>query len=76
MVPCKLALTVKLSRLCFHFTHTLGFQDGEQASNVFKNKYAGPDFCNNPQSFWPEIAIIAAAFSVPGEAEGLAGESG
>ena len=40
--------------------------------NVFTQDPSGPDFLDKPKNFWPEVAVIFLACSLPGSAEGLA----
>lgn len=41
-------------------------------SNVFSNDPSGPEFSHEPHKFWPEVAVIIRALSLPGCGKGLA----
>jgi len=41
-------------------------------SNVFSNDPSGPEFVHEPHKFWPEVAVIFLASSLPGCGERLA----
>jgi hypothetical protein len=42
------------------------------ASNVLSNDPSGPEFVHEPTKFWPEVAVIFRALSLPGSGKGLA----
>jgi hypothetical protein len=44
-------------------------------SNIFSNNPSGPELVHEPIHFRPEVAVIARAFSLPGQAKGLTRES-
>jgi hypothetical protein len=46
-----------------------------EARHIFSQNVAGSQLCNEACHLRPEVAVICLAASLPGDGEGLAGES-
>jgi hypothetical protein len=63
--PCGVTLSLQVRK---HIVEA----HADVPSNVFSNDPSGPEFSHDPTKFWPEVAVILLAFSLPGCGKGLA----